>query len=102
MRHLFLEACSKVLLILVIRALCNAQTAKPGNGVSIAKAADIRWTVVVDRFQTQDYLSSSGKKARDDQPPGYISGTILDQSGAVNVGADVRLTDEGQSLHQEV
>src|SRR3954471_9764636 len=100
-RHLFLEASPIVLLVLVVCALSNAQTAKPDDG-SIATGADVFPTLVADSFQTQDYLSSSGKKALDDQPPGYISGTILDQSGAVNVGADVRLTDEERALHQEV
>ena len=33
---------------------------------------------------------------------GNISGTILDQSGAVNVGANVRLTRKDQALGQEV
>src|SRR4051794_23032381 len=101
-RHLFLEASSKVLLVLVVCALSNAQTAKRDDGLSMATGADAFPTLVADSFQTQDYLSSSGKKALDDQPPGYISGTILDQSGAVNVGADVRLTDEDRALHQEV
>jgi hypothetical protein len=42
-----------------------------------------------------------------DQPfgevlPGSISGTVVDQSGAVVPGARVRLNDGGQSLNQEV
>jgi hypothetical protein len=102
MRPPSLEASSKVLLVLVVCALSNAQTTKPDDGLSIATEADVFRTLVADGFQTQDYSSSSGKKALDDQPPGYVSGTILDQSGAVNVGADVRLTDQGQALHQEV
>jgi hypothetical protein len=96
MRHLFLEALSKVL-VLVLYALSSAQTAKLDEGLSIATEADVYRSPVADGFQTQDYLSSSEKKALDDQPPGYISGTILDQSGAVNVGADVRLQDESQT-----
>jgi hypothetical protein len=102
MRPPSLEASSKVLVVLVVCALSNAQTTKPDDGLSIATEADVFRTLVADGFQTQDYSSSSGKKALDDQPPGYVSGTILDQSGAVNVGADVRLTDQGQALHQEV
>jgi hypothetical protein len=102
MRHCFLEASSKVLLVLVVCTLSNAQTTKPDDGLSIAAGANVSRTRVADGLQTQDYLSSLEKKALDDQTPGYISGTILDQSGAVNVGADVRLTDEGQALHQEV
>src|SRR4051794_9884823 len=82
-RHFFLGASSKVLLILVVRALSNAQTAKPDNGLSVATGADVFRTLVADGFQTQDYLSKSGKEAIDGPPPGYISGTILDQSGAV-------------------
>jgi hypothetical protein len=53
-------------------------------------------------FREQDYVSSSWKKVPDDQPPGYISGTILDQSGAVSVGADVCRVEEGQTFQQEV
>ncbi|MFL6304647.1 MAG: carboxypeptidase-like regulatory domain-containing protein [Candidatus Sulfotelmatobacter sp.] len=102
MRPPSLETSSKVLLVLVVCALSNAQTTKPDDGLSIATEADVFRTLVADGFQTQDYSSSLGKKALDDQPPGYVSGTILDQSGAVNVGADVRLTHQGQALHQEV
>ena len=38
----------------------------------------------------------------DQERPGNISGTIEDQSGAVRGGANVRLTREGESEHQEV
>ena len=38
----------------------------------------------------------------DQQPAGTISGTVEDQSGAVSVGARVRLTREGQSASQDV
>ena len=102
MRHLFLEASSRVLLVLVVCALSNAQTAKPDDSVSISTTADVDRRPAADGFREQDYVSSSWKKVPDDQPPGYISGTILDQSGAVNVGANVRLVEEGQTFHQEV
>jgi hypothetical protein len=47
-------------------------------------------------------MGSSGKEAPRHQPPGYISGTILDQSGAVSAGAEVRLADAGQASSQEI
>ena len=40
--------------------------------------------------------------ASERQPPGYISGTVFDQSGAVSVGAAVRLSREDLTLNQEV
>lgn len=40
--------------------------------------------------------------ASERQPPGYISGTVFDQSGAVSVGAAVRLSREDQALNQVV
>src|ERR1700745_176488 len=36
------------------------------------------------------------------QPSGYISGTVFDQSGAVSIGAAVRLIREDRSLNQEM
>jgi hypothetical protein len=41
-------------------------------------------------------------EASERQPPGYISGTVFDESGAVSVGAAVRLSREDQTLNQEV
>ena len=41
-------------------------------------------------------------KTSEHQPPGYISGTVFDQSGAVSVGAAVRLSREDPTLNREV
>jgi Carboxypeptidase regulatory-like domain len=41
-------------------------------------------------------------KTSERQPAGYISGTVFDQSGAVSVGAAVRLSREDPALNQEV
>lgn len=46
--------------------------------------------------------TSVGEQLPGQKLPGSISGTIVDQSGAVVVGARVRLTEEDQSLNQEV
>ncbi len=44
----------------------------------------------------------SGSNAPSYQSTGYISGTVLDQSGAISVGANVRLTRDGQDSAQQV
>jgi len=102
MRHPFLEASVRMLLVLVVCTLSNAQTVKPGDSVWISTKADLDRSPATDGFRAQDYMSNSGKTLPDDPLPGYISGTVLDQSGAVNVGADVRLAHEGQALYPEV
>lgn len=79
MRRLIVRAGARALLILLAGVFCGAQTA-----------------------EQQSYVSNSGKTALGDQPPGYITGTIFDQSGAVAAGADVRLIDESQAPGQEV
>jgi hypothetical protein len=47
-------------------------------------------------------IASAGEQLPGQKLPGSISGTIVDQSGALVVGARVRLTGEDQSLNQEV
>jgi hypothetical protein len=103
MKSLIGEASARVLLVFVVSALCCAQIAKTDDGVAIAREADVYGLPAADDLQTQEaYLRSSQQKAPGHQPPGYISGTILDQSGAVSAGVDVRLTDEGQTSNQEM
>jgi hypothetical protein len=100
MRHPIVEASARLLLFATIGTLSTAQVAKPENR---ATAADVENLAAPDGFQVQQsYVSSSGKEAPRHQPRGYISGTILDQSGAVSAGAEVRLTDVAQAWSQEL
>jgi len=45
--------------------------------------------------------TSGGGQASDQGSPGSISGTVMDQSGAVVAGARVKLVNKDQSLNQE-
>jgi hypothetical protein len=76
----------------------------------IAKTADISTpstetapsSVGADGSQTQQgLLRNTDSKSPDRKPPGYISGTVLDQTGAISVGADVRLSSDGGNPPQE-
>jgi hypothetical protein len=58
-RHLFLEASSRVLLVLISCVQSNAQTAKPDDSVSISTTADVDRRPAADGFREQDYVSSS-------------------------------------------
>jgi carboxypeptidase family protein len=50
----------------------------------------------------QQRTASNSEPLPAQRSSGTISGTVMDQSGAVIAGARVRLTNEDQSLHQEV
>ena len=103
MRHPILEALARVLLVLVVGVLSSAQVTRPDSGTAITREASAYGSPVDDGVQIhQAHLSNSEKNGPGHQLPGYISGTIFDQSGAVSAGADVRLTDEDQASHQEV
>jgi hypothetical protein len=103
MRRFIFEASARVLLVLVVGEVSGAQTSKTNDDAAIAGQAGVHGQPPVAGLQTQQtYLSNSEKGPPDGQSPGYISGTILDQSGAVSAGAEVRLTDETQTVRQEI
>src|SRR6516164_7313081 len=47
------------------------------------------------------FLDSTDSKTVNHKRAGYISGTVLDQTGAFSVGANVRLSSEGDISAQE-
>jgi len=103
MRRFILEASARVLLVLVIGAFSGAQTSQTNDRIALSGQADVHGQLPAGGLQTQqNYLISSENRPTDRQLPGYISGTILDQSGAVSTGAEVRLTDESQTVMQQV
>jgi hypothetical protein len=55
---------------------------------------------ITDTFDARETGAPAGEPAR--QLSGYITGTVLDKSGAVALGAHVRLTRDDQSPTQEV
>jgi hypothetical protein len=103
MRHPIVAVSARALLVLVVGAHSSAQTSKLDDAIAIAGKADAYSSPADDNVPSaQAYLSSSEKAASNHQPLGYVSGTILDQSGAVNAGAEVRLSHETQTPNQEV
>jgi hypothetical protein len=94
---------ARVLLVLMAGILASAQVANPDHNAAIVREANVYGLPADADSQTQQgYLSSSDKNGSGNQSPGYISGTVLDQSGAVNAGAEVSLTDEGRASKREV
>lgn len=96
-----IEASAWVLLVLVVGAASGAQISQPNDAMTSTPNPDTV-TVGDDLQNSQSYLSSSEQKIAGRQLPGYVSGTILDQSGAVNAGAEIRLTHETQTSNQQV
>lgn len=89
MRQTAFEALACVLVMLALAVFSNAQITKNPDSVA-SSSADIYASSLVN------------DKSSDNQPGGYISGTILDQTGAVRVGASVRLRGQVQSTSQEI
>ena len=103
MRHPIVEASAQLLVFVVIGTHSSAQAPKPDHGLPGARPADVYSLPVAEGFQVQQaYMTSPGNEPARHQPPGYISGTILDQSGAVSAGAEVYLIHADQTPNQEI
>jgi len=101
MRHPILEVLPCAFLVLVVGVRCSAQASEP-NGGTLSKPDPYAAPVGNGLQNSQAYFSNSEQKVAAHQSPGHVSGTILDQSGAVNEGAEVRLTYETQTANQQV
>jgi carboxypeptidase family protein len=99
-RSIFKTSAGAVLIVAV--SFCSeAQIARPNDSADISRTADPY--PPREGSSAQDaYVSGPGYKSSIHQPQGCISGTILDPTGAVSVGADVHLTIDGQSSDRQI
>ena len=81
--------------------LSFAQTTKPAGGSAAFSDAGVNLMSPGDAALQQAYLRGP-ENAPSHPPLGLISGTILDQTGAVTIGAHVSLSHEGQASYLEV
>jgi hypothetical protein len=84
---------------------CNAQIPTGAPTGNISKAASVGAPPFSSDFSALDVLSRQSKsesEIQNPQSPGNISGTIVDRSGKVSVGANVRLTYKGRTFSQQV
>ncbi len=96
--HAILELSALLVLQAAVLGICHAQLATTVGRATTSRDADS--SSPANGSQTQEaYLGSSNSP--DFQHPGYVSGTVLDQSGAISVGAAVRLSRDGQDSAQE-
>jgi len=85
--------------------LGSAQIPTGASTENISKAASGSAPPFSSDFSAQDVLSPQSKSesgSQNPQSPGNISGTIVDRSGKVSVGANVRLTYKGRTFSQQV
>ena len=101
-----LSALTFLTLVLAVGTLANAQLVTSDKSRAVAEPSYVPRFPKVNGYYTQyayvtDRHNPQGK-APDQQSSGHLSGTIIDQTGAVRVGAHVQLTRDDQSSKQEV
>jgi hypothetical protein len=97
---------ASLLLALAVGVPSYAQTANPSDSSVTGQELSLHGSHS-SQYQLQQHArlvneSRLDYAAAERQRPGYIAGTVFDQSGAVSVGAAVRLSREDQTLSQEV
>ena len=91
-RYVILALSAALLIRPTLIGLCTAQSVKTGD-IGPPSSPD----TAISSFLSDDFgahealLSSTDSKPANRPPNGYISGTVLDQTGAISIGADVRL-----------
>lgn len=86
------------LLVLALCTISNAQLPATAHGSSIYEEGGI--SLAAEGSQAQSYVIDH--ESRNHQPTGFVIGTVLDQTGAISVGADVRLSWDGEGSAREM
>jgi len=92
--------------VLIFGVAANSQTSMPAQTLDTEDEAQVRgllpWSHHRPQFAFNSPLDSTDAEATAQQSWGTIIGTVLDRTGAVSVGAKVRLTRKHPFLSQEV
>ena len=94
-RQAILVVSASALIAPIFLGVSTAQLAKTSDNPTTSTEKSIG-SSLPEGSPSQESLLSTDHRAG-----GYISGTVLDQSGAISVGAHVRLSRDGQTSAQE-
>jgi Carboxypeptidase regulatory-like domain len=86
--------------LIVSDVIANAQIAQPVETTHLSPGISVEASPSASAQISPDPAQQPASQVND--KPGNIVGTILDQSGSVAAGANVRLTSETQSFSREV
>lgn len=86
--------------LIVSGVIANAQIAQPVETTHLSLGISVEASPSANAQISPDPAQQPASQGND--KPGNIVGTILDQSGSVAAGANVRLTSETQSFSREV
>ena len=86
--------------LIVGGVIANAQTAQPAEITHLSLETSIEASPSANAQISAEQAQQPASQVND--KPGNIIGTILDQSGSVAAGANVRLTSENRSFSREV